>query len=270
MRSGAGLVWWVGALLVLVGAAWLGALSLSQLSSRQVAVPAIERGVAALTEVDELLALHEQELCQLAATDSALEVSRFPVQGVEVAVSDIHCTDGRLDKDGLRTLLLERSAEQVYARGADAFLNTNGTAEGTSILSTTGATRVTLDSIGESMHDRATKAAWVLGGLSALLLAILIALGRGVRRFAGVGIVLVLVAAPTILGVLGSWFLVSRLDTGSGVSAQFAEIMRSLLRLPMRNAVTLLAAGVALIVPVLIVDALLRRADRREWWEHSR
>lgn len=270
MRSGAGPVWWVGALLVLVGAAWLGALSVSQLSSREVAIPAIQRGVAALTEVDELLAIHEQELCDLAESDSALQVSRFPVQGVEVGVSDIHCTDGRLDKEALRTLLLERSAEQVYAHGADAFVDDLGEAEGSSILSTTGAARATLDSIGQSMHDRTTKAAWVLGAISALLLAAVVALGRGVRRFAGLGIVLVLVAAPTLIGVLLASFLVGRFDTDSGLTSQFADIIRSLLRLPLRNAVALLAAGVALIVPVLAVDWLLRRADRREWWEHSR
>lgn len=270
MRSGAGPVWWVGALLVLTGAAWLGALSLSQLSSREVAIPAIQRGVAALTEVDELLVIHEQELCDLAESESALQVSRFPVQGVEVSVSDIHCTDERLDRDGLRTLLLERSAEQVYEHGADAFVDDLGQAEGASILSTTGATRATLDNIGESMHGRSTQAAWILGAVSALLLAAVIALGRGVRRFAGVGIVLVLVAAPTLVGVSLASFVVGQMDTGSGVTSQFAEISRSLLRLPLRNAVAFLAAGVALIVPVLAVDWLLRRSDRREWWEHSR
>lgn len=269
-RSGAGAVWWVGALLVLTGAAWLGALTLSQLSSRQVAIPAIERGVAAITEVDELLSIHEEELCNLAESDSALEVSSFPVQGVDVAVSDIHCIDGRLDHEALRTLLLSRSAEQVYTLGADAFIDESGEREAASILSTSGATRATLDGIGESMHDRTTKAAWILGGVSALLLALVLALGRGVRRFAGVGIVLVLVALPTLLGALLSWFIVGRMDTGSGVTSQFAEIFRSLLGLPLRNSIALLASGVALIVPVLLVDALLRRSDRREWWEHSR
>ncbi|MGE0134703.1 MAG: hypothetical protein AB7L91_10475 [Dehalococcoidia bacterium] len=270
MRSGAGPVWWVGALLVLAGAAWLGALSLSQLSSREVAIPAIERGVAALTEVDELLAIHEQDLCELAETDSALQVSRFPVRGVEMAVSDIHCTDGRLDRDALRALLLERSAEQVYTQGADAFLDESEEAEASSILSTTGAARLTLDSIGESMHERSTRAAWILGGISLLLLAGVIALGRGVRRFAGVGIVLVLIATPTMLGVMAAWVLIGQYDSGTGVTAQFADIVRSLLDLPMRNAVALLAGGVALLVPVLAVDWVLRRTDRREWWEQGR
>lgn len=270
LRSGAGPVWWVGALLVLVGAAWFGALSLSQLSSREVAIPAIQRGVAALTEVDELLTIHERELCDLAATDSALRVSRFPVQGVEVAVSDIHCTDGRLDKEALRTLLLERGAEEVYVHGADAFADELGESEASSVLSTTGAARATLDSIGQSMHDRTTKAAWVLGAVSALLLAALVALGRGVRRFAAAGIVLVLVAAPTLLGVALASLAVAWFDTDTGLTSQFAAIIRSLLQLPLRNTAALLTAGVALLVPVLGVDWLLRRADRREWWEQSR
>lgn len=270
LRSGAGPVWWVGALLVLVGAAWFGALSLSQLSGREVAIPAIQRGVAALTEVDELLTIHERELCDLAATDSALRVSRFPVQGVEVAVSDIHCTDGRLDKEALRTLLLDRSAEEVYVHGADAFADELGESEASSVLSTTGAARATLDSIGQSMHDRTTKAAWVLGAVSALLLAALVALGRGVRRFAATGIVLVLVAAPTLLGVALASLAVAWFDTDTGLTSQFAAIIRSLLQLPLRNAAALLTAGVALLVPVLGVDWLLRRADRREWWEQSR
>lgn len=269
-RSGAGPAWWIGALLVLVGGLWLGALTLSQLSSRTVAIPAIERGVAALTEVDALLAIHEGELCDLAASESALEVSSFPVRGVEVAVSDIQCPGGRLDREALRALLLSRSAEQVYSLGADAFRDEGAELEAASILSTSGATRATLDSIGSKMHSRMTTAAWVLGAVSAVLLAAVLAVGRGVRRFAGVGLVLILIAAPMLLGTGLAWWGLGRLFHGAGVGSEFVAITRSLLELPLRNAVVVLGAGTALMAPVLVVDALVRRADRRAWWEYSR
>src|SRR5690606_38917476 len=56
-HGGAGWTWWLGALLVVLLAVWVSALTLSQLTSREVAIPAVQRGVAALSEVDALLTL---------------------------------------------------------------------------------------------------------------------------------------------------------------------------------------------------------------------
>ena len=268
-QGAAGPVWWVGALLVLTGALWLGALSLSQLSSRTVAMPAIERGVAALTEIDELLSIHEQELCSLAESQAAVNVVGLPVQGVAIDVDDIRCTDGKLNREALRPLLLSSSAEQVYLHGGAAFLDETASREGASILSSSGAIRAILDVVGLSMHDRMATAALVLGAVNGMLVIAVLLLGRGIRRFAGLGIVLVLAALPMLLGALAAWLLAGTMDSGTGLTAQFAQLSRSLLGLPLRNALWLTGAGIALIVPVLLVDALLRQSQPQEWWEHS-
>ncbi len=269
-RSGAGAVWWVGALLALTGMFWLGALSLSQLSSRTVAMPAIERGVTALTEIDRLLAIHEDGLCALAASGAAVNIMGLPIQGVDIQVDDVHCIDGKLDREDLRARLLSNSAQQIYLHGADAFLDDAASDEGASILSASGAIRATLDSVGASMHDRITTTAWVLSAVNGVLIVAVLLLGRGIRRFAGLGMVLVIAAAPMLLGALISWLVLGTMDSGAGLTAQFAQLSRSLLSLPLRNALWLTGAGIALIVPVLVVDALLRRSRRMEWWEYSR
>jgi hypothetical protein len=269
-HTGAGPAWWLGALLVIAGALWLGALSLSQLSSRSVAIPAIERGVASLAEIDQLLSLHEEDLCRLAATDAPIEVPGYPVRGIDVRVSDIHCTDGKLDRDALRALLLTQSAEQVYLHGADAFLDDSGSLDDASILSASGGIRTILNSIGADMHDRATTAAWVLGGVSAVLFLATLLLGRGVRRFAGLGLALMLAALPMLLGALVVWAVLGAVDGGTGLTAQFAQITRSLLNLPIRNAFGLTAAGLALIVPALFVARAVQRARDADWWEYGR
>lgn len=254
---------------MLSGAVWLAALSLSQLSSRTVAMPAIEQGVSALTEIDTLLAIHEEELCNLAEADAAIEVPGFPVQGVDVRIDDIRCVDGVLDRDSLRTLLLTRSAEQVYLHGADAFSDGSTDAGDASILSPSGGIQATLDSVGASMHDRMEIVVLVLGVTNAVLLGIVLLLGRGIRRFAGAGLVLILAALPLLIGGLILWFGLGAMTSGNGLTAEFATITRSLLELPLRNALVVAGAGVALLVPVLIVDRLVKRAQYQAWWEHS-
>jgi hypothetical protein len=268
--SGAGPVWWVGALLVLTGAVWLAALSMSQLSSREMAMPAIERGVAALTEIDALLEIHEQELCTLAESETAVEALGFPVRGVDLSLNDVRCEDGELNREELRALLLMRSAERVYLDGAGAFEDESAVDGDTSILSPSGAIRATLDSVGASMHDRVTTVAWVLGAVNAVLLAAVLLLGRGIRRFAGVGLVLALAAFPTLAAALALWVGIGLMDSDSGLTAEFAEITQALLGLPLRNALILGGAGLALLVPVLITDHLIRRSRREQWWEYSR
>ena len=49
------LVWVTGALLTAAAAAWLMALSVAQATDEPVALPALERGVAALTDIEALL-----------------------------------------------------------------------------------------------------------------------------------------------------------------------------------------------------------------------
>jgi hypothetical protein len=269
-HTGAGPAWWVGALLVIVGALWLGALSLSQLSSRPVAIPAIERGVASLTEIDQLLSLHEDDLCRLAATDAPIEIPGYPVRGIDVRLNDIHCTDGKLDRDALRALLLSKSAEQVYLHGADAFLDDSASLDDASMLSASGGIRTILASIGADMHDRTTTAAWVLGGTSAVLLLATLLLGRGVRRFAGLGLIFMLAALPMLFGALILWAVLGAMDGGTGLTAQFAQITRSLLNLPIRNAFGLTLAGAALIVPSLLIARAVQRARDADWWEYGR
>lgn len=267
--AGAGPVWWVGALLVITGAIWLAALSMSQLSSRTVAMPAIEHGVAALTEVDALLEIHEQELCNLAESDAAVDIVAFPMRGISISSEDVQCTNGELDREGLRTMLVTQGAEQVYVHGADAFLDESASDEDASILSASGAIRATLDSVGASMHDRVTTATWVLGAVCTVLIIVLLLLGRGIRRFAGLGLVLMLAAVPTLVGAIALWFAVGLMDSGAGLTNDFAEITRSLLGLPLRNALLLGGAGLAILVPVLVTDRLIQRSRREEWWEYS-
>ena len=54
---------WLTIALVVVTALWLGAFALAQVTSRAVAIPAAERGLAALSEVDSLLTLGERAIC---------------------------------------------------------------------------------------------------------------------------------------------------------------------------------------------------------------
>ncbi len=104
----------------LVVAAVLAA-SLAQVSSTAVAIPAHERTIGALTELDVLLPLMSQEL--QAQIDSGAD--RLAIPGTEWLVASVAPADavdaaGTLDPPRLREAVLAGAATAIYERGAGA------------------------------------------------------------------------------------------------------------------------------------------------------
>lgn len=246
---------WLTIALALVTALSLAAFALAQVTSREVAIPAAERSVAALSEVDSLVSLAERALCAQAGGEGALDLPGFAVGDVQVRANEVRCVDGRVDLEALRALLLSRGADLVYLRGIEAFIEAGRTPAPASPLSGAGAIRTLVDVLTVTVHEPAVLAAWALAALGAALAGALLLLGRrGLGRLARVGVALAVGAAPVLLAALALRFALASFTTEDDpMLAEFIAIAHALLGVPLWDAAWVLLGGLALVVPGVVV-----------------
>lgn len=246
---------WVTIALALVTALWLTAFALAQVTSREVALPAAERAIAALSEVDSLLTLGERALCAQAGGSGNLELPGFAVGEVQVRANEVRCTDGRLDLVALRQLLLSRGADLAYLRGIEAFIEAGRTPEPASPISGAGAVRGLIDTLTVGVHEVAVIAAWALGALGAMLAVPLVLMSRGLGRLSRLGVALAVGAAPVLLAALALRFALGTLTTepDDHMLREFIAIAHALLGVPLRDAAWVDLGGVALVAPGVVV-----------------
>jgi len=242
---------WTTLALAALVALWVCTLALSQMTSRQVAIPTAERGIAAVTEIDSLLALHEDELraASTAGGDKTVDLAGFPIQDVLLKASEIHCSNGVLDRAALRSVLLSRGAELLYLRGSAAFTDPSRSADPPPALSSTWGVRLLLDSIGSGLHERISMAVWAIGGLVGVTAGLLLLLGRR-SKLGRIGWALFLGALPVLLAASGLWvllFLFGRVN--GGMLHEFVSISRSLVALGAQDALLVCLAGLGIAIP---------------------
>lgn len=268
------LVWLLGALLAGAAALWIATLSVAQATDEEVALPALERGVAALTDLEGLLDQHLEAVQEQADSGAErLVLPAYVVRDVTVEAGDVTNAGGTVDRALLRDKLLRISALRVYTRGVDAFRQSDETPERASRLSVSGGIRALLDGLSSDNHGAAVVWLWPLGAVCLALAAALLALGRDFGRFVALGVVLVVAAAPVLLAgvaarlalgfVDGSTATGTALPPGDVVVDEFTAIGRQLAGLPIRNALWLAAAGVAIALPAALLGALFDRSVRR-------
>lgn len=242
---------WLTIAFAFVTMLWLATFSVAQITAREISIPASERAIAALSEVDSLLALGEQALCTQAGGDGTLDLPGFAVGDVEVRANEVRCTtDGRLDIEALRALLLERGADLVYLRGVEAFIEAGRSPEPTSALSGAGALRGLLDTLTAAVHEPAALLAWVLGGLGAALAGALLTFGRA-GRLTRVAVGLVVGAIPVLVAALALRFALGAMSGGADdpMLQELIAIARTLTDVPFRDALFVLLGGFALVLP---------------------
>lgn len=247
---------WLTVALALVVATCLTVLSLSQLTARAVAIPTAERGIAAVTEIDALLRIHETQLCAAADAggNTPIDLAGFPVRDVLLRANEVHCDNGVLDRAALRGLLLSRGAELLYLRGSEAFTDPSRTPDAPPAFSSTWLIRALLDSLGAGLHEWLTLATWATGAVAGVLALLVYLLGRRGTRLSRVGWAVFLAALPVLLAASGLWLLL--LLSGGSQSGtmlgEFTSIARSLAALPARNAFLLAVSGLLLVAPGIL------------------
>ena len=249
---------------------WLVLLSAAQATSEPVALPLHERAVAALTEIDALLDLHVETLQQQADTGAErLAVPGYPVRDATVAAERVIDASGDIDRDLLRAELLATSARLVYARGVDAFGEIPGEQDEAPVaprlLSRSGGMRAMLDWLTSGRHSTAVVLLWPLGLAALVLGGLVVWTARGFGRFIAPGLALVAAAVPLLAGVLAMRLALSFVAGGPDdeLFDAFVTLARELTRLPLHNALWTAGAGLAVVLPAALLDALFARSVRR-------
>jgi len=251
---------------VVVAVAWVYAVSAAQATSREVALPALARTVAALSEVDGLLALHRPDIAVAGASRAADPAARVALPGFPVPDATLTAIEARdANADAQRALLLSRAAGVLYDGGAGALLVEDGTAADAGLFSTEGATRRLIAALSSSNHRALGALVWPLGAVALVLGAAAVALGRGFARFVALGGALLVTAALAAAVALAlRWTAETLGDDGSVLAAELTAVVAEVAWTPARHARWLAAAGLAIAIPALLLAAVfggIRRAE---------
>jgi hypothetical protein len=267
----------VGLLLVLATAAFVALHGLSLATSRDNALRSLRTLLPALTDLDQVLAVHEADL-QAVAADGPVPVPGLPMS-VQVSADAVRSGAAQVRRDAL-----EQMALIVYRDGPSAFYVPDaraGNAPG--LFTQLWSVRRSLGFFTESAHDRL--AAWrLLAGIVALALVVVLALQvDGRRRVVAVSSA---VAAGSALALIGAmlgraavWVLTSGDDDiTAGVVARSAHVAALTI-----VAVAVITAVTAMLLVLLSIcvsrlvsasgkqaaanDLRPRRATRSEYWE---
>ena len=258
------LTWLTGAGLAVALALWLGVLSVAQATDERPALAALERGVAALTDVEALLDLQLEAVQEQAdAGARTLDVPGFPVRDAGVPAAEVTRADSSVDRTLLRDLLLRKSARLVHTRGVAAFREDGAETDAASRFSVSGGIRALLNGLSSDNHGAAVVWLWPLGVACLLLGAALLTLARGLGRFVALGVVLTAAAVPVLLAALAARLALTFVDGGEPLVEEFVAIGDQLVALPLRNALWVAAAGVAVALPAAVLNALFDRSVRR-------
>ncbi len=256
--------WLIAVLLAAAVALWLVVLSASQATSEAIALPAIERGIVALTGLDALIEVQGEQLAAQAAAGEAVSVGGFPVREIAIPAGEV-TVDGEFDRERLREAVLSLSARRVYASGVAAFEGGEEIAAEASMFSFAGGIKTLLEALSSDNHSTASVWLWPLGAACLVLGALLLAAGAGFGRFIALGVVLIVAAVPVALGSLALRLAVDVAAPGGGdlIVDEFVAIARQFAALPLRNALWTLGGGVAILAPSMVLNALFDRSFRR-------
>jgi hypothetical protein len=248
---------WVAAVALAVAlAGWLAALSASQATSAETALPALERAIVVLSEIDGLLELHGETIAEQVGAGGEVELPGFPLD-VRVPAAE---AEGPSE---LRAALLAAGAALVRVEGSAAFHDSEGAPADTSRFSSAGLMQAVIDGLTAERHDRWAGLVAPLGVLSALFGVAVLLLGVGLGRLSRLGVVVavaaVLVLVPAVALRVGLGFV----GEDDVVGDEARAIARSLAGGGVRNALWLAAAGLAIAVPAVVVDRLLQGSERR-------
>ncbi|MDP2327307.1 MAG: hypothetical protein Q8M79_04390 [Dehalococcoidia bacterium] len=243
----------------LATAAWLTAFTTAQVTGPAVAIPVIGRGLEALTGLEALLVLHQQEIKIAAAAapapDAPVAVPGFEVRGATLTRAGVQA-GGPAD---WYPVLLDASATAIHRDGIEVLALTNQ-ATGGGWFSTPGGTRLLMHTLSDTNHGRAVFGSWLMGALALVLGGLVVLAGNSLGRIQALGVGLVLAAIPVAAGgLLGIAVVAFAGSDGSPLAETISSMAGEVARAPLRNAITLAGLGLVIAVPALAARLILER-----------
>ena len=245
----------VGALLVAGLVLTLIVLQLYQASSEGTATRALRRSVAALTELDVLVAQQYDQLQTQAATAAPGDV--IVLDGYPLAVQLSPNEVGDVPQNELRETIVSESAAILYSDGTSAWRAVDGSDPGR--FTAAGAVDRSMDLLREDVHDVSLIALTVLAAVSLILVVFLATFCRGFGKIGAVGVAILFAAIPVLLGgALGRLFTAGA-DDDHYLRDQLFAIGHGLSSIPLRDGLAFAALGASLIIVAMLGDRLTRR-----------
>jgi hypothetical protein len=235
--------WAAGILLVSTLGFLLLSVDATQLTASGTAHKALRRTVASLTEIDALIEDRGQMVTTSPSGDgsAASVLVGFPI---DVPLSEREAQS--LSTSELRDVVLDRSADRLYAEGFSAFHEgTQGSAD-VKMLSPPGAVRYTAGLLTEDNHESMRIVLALIAGLAALLTLALVLLSRGYGRLTSVGVAIVIASLPLLLLSVAVRFVLrlASEEESDYLTAQLYALGRDVAWLPIRNAIAFTCLGV--------------------------
>ncbi|MGE0600363.1 MAG: hypothetical protein AB7J35_14525 [Dehalococcoidia bacterium] len=226
------------------------------LSCRQSTAPGparnvLESGIVTLTDIDQMLA-DEGDSIREAASASESDNITIPGYPLDIVLTRSEITTS--SNEELRGLILERSSALIYAEGISAFDRTGE--QSLRRLSIQGLLELSLSQVSQSTHDRAGLIAMIsLLGIGACG-AIVAATGTGWGRMRSLGMAATAGAIPVVLMFVLLRLIVGQLGGDDPFVADYRDVTKAALGVPVRNGLVVFAAGVVVIAFSLILPRL--------------
>ena len=236
----------------------VGALSYWQLTSEPVAHQLISEGVAALTDIDQVLA--EREIPIQASADAAAPGELLTIPGYPL---DVRFTAEEFEQSSdqeFRDLVLARSADIVYNEGLDAFDQTGAASVG--LFSREGLLDSLLGRLSASAHRFAGYASMAVGLLAVLAAVMVVVRSSGFQRVRALGFPIFIGAAAGALLSLALAFLLGRVWSGDPFSDEIDRIVADAIGIGTANYVIATVLGIGIIVLGVLVEVVARFAFR--------
>ncbi len=224
------------------------AVSVRQVTSEEVGRRLIENGLASLTDIDRVVTENREPLAKAAASNPD-QLHTVPGYSVEAFLSS---DEIRASSDPeLARLILHRASGIIYVQGADAF-NVNGK-QSISLFSREGVLRWFVGRVSDANHTRASVAAVVLTGLTALAALGVVLKNDGFTRLRTLGIVVLVAALAGDILVTGlATLIVDQLWGGDPFSGDVNRVLKDGVSVFQLNYLVLTCLGLFLAVAGIV------------------
>ena len=252
--------WAIGLLLVSTLGVLLLSVDATQLTAEGTAHKALRRTVASLTEIDTLIA-ERGEMVTTSADSGGSVASLLVGFPIDVPLSEQEAQS--LSTSELRDVILDRSADRLYADGFSAFREGGQGSADVQILSPPGAVRYTAGLLTEDNHEVMRVVMAVVAGLAGLLALALVLLSRGYGRLTSLGAAALAASLPLLMLSVAVRFILrlASEEESDYLTAQLYALGRDVAWLPIRNAIAFTCLG-AIFLTMGITFSLLSKKQQ--------
>jgi len=249
----------VAVALFLAMLALLAVVQLFQITSEKPAKDALRQSTVALSEIDLLLAIDYDALratAESSAPNEALTLRDYPI---EITFTREDVLGGT--QDDLRALILDRSADALYADGTAVLRDDAGVLD-TGRFTAAGSVDSALTLLRDDAHDIFGILTFLLAVICAVLVIVLALMWRSIGWLMVAGASL-FVASLLLLGAAGVvWlYMNASSDGGEFLRRELLDVGATLALIPLRNGLASAALGIVMMLAGAVGSRVGARDD---------